>query len=58
MLRFYSKQHALFKVHECIKLVLEGKKTAIILPASAMDNGHERELDCNDTGCETKNIHQ
>lgn len=34
------------------------KKTAIILPDSTMDNGHERELDCNDTAGETKNIHQ
>lgn len=26
------------------------KKTAYILPDSMIDNGHERELDCNDIG--------
>ena len=34
------------------------KKTAIILPDSEMDNGHDRELDCNDTDSEAKNIYQ
>jgi hypothetical protein len=31
------------------------KKTTIILPDSIIDNGHERELDCNDTGSEPEN---
>jgi hypothetical protein len=33
------------------------KKTAIILPDSTIDNGHDRELDCNDTDSQAKNIY-
>jgi hypothetical protein len=39
-------------------MYIRKKKNRIILPDSAIDNGHDRELDCNDTGSEAKNIHR